>query len=360
MRDIAIVSFAQLPNVRRDTEREEVELVQPVVVEALKQVGLTKRDIGVVISGSCDYLLGRPFSFVSAIDGVAPWPPIVESHVEMDGAWALYEAWVRLQMGDLDTALIYCYGKSSLGDLPEVLTQQLDPYYLAPLWPDSVSLAALQARALLDTGRATERDMADVAVRSRQHAKDNPYAQRKTQHTADALLAQPYLVAPLRKHDCPPISDGACAVILAAGDTARRLSKRPAWIRGIDHRIEAHQLGCRDLTRSSSTSLAAEHAGVASAGPIDFAELHAPFSHQEIILRDALGLGADVVVNPSGGALAANPMMVAGLARLGEAAQRLSEGKGTRAIAHATSGPALQHNLVCLLEAEGPASAEVV
>jgi acetyl-CoA acetyltransferase len=350
MRDIAIVSFDQLPNVRRDTEREEVELVQPVVTGALAKAGLTRRDIGVVISGSCDYLLGRPFSFVAAIDGVAPWPPIAESHVEMDGAWALYEAWVRLQMGDIDTALIYCYGKSSLGDLPDVMVQQLDPYYLAPLWPDSISIAALQARALLDTGRVTERDMAEVAVKSRKRAVDNPYAQRKTQYTAGDLLAEPYLVEPLRKHDCPPISDGACAVVLAAGDTARRLSKRPAWIRGIDHRIEPHQPGSRDLTTSVSTRIAAEHAG--ATGRFDIAELHAPFSHQEIILREALGLGPDVDVNPSGGALAANPMMVAGLARLGEAATRISSGQASRAVAHATSGPALQHNLVCVLEGE--------
>src|SRR5262245_882462 len=135
-RDVAILSFAQLPPVARDLEREEAELVQPVATAALRQAGLTRDQIGFTVSGSCDYLLGRPFSFVSALDGVAPWPPIPESHVEMDGAWALYEAWMRLQCGDIDTALIYAYGKSSLGDLPEILTQQLDPYYLAPLGID--------------------------------------------------------------------------------------------------------------------------------------------------------------------------------------------------------------------------------
>ena len=36
----------------------------------------------------------------------------------MDGAWALYEAWVKLQIGEIDIALVYCYGKSSPGDLP--------------------------------------------------------------------------------------------------------------------------------------------------------------------------------------------------------------------------------------------------
>jgi len=349
MRDIAIVSFAQLPTVRRDTDREEVELVQPVVAAALKQAGLDRRQVGFTISGSCDYLLGRPFSFVSALDGVAPWPPIAESHVEMDGAWALFEAWVRLQCGDIDTALVYAYGKSSLGDLPDVLVQQLDPYYLAPLWPDSVSLAALQARALLDAGRVTERDLAEIAVRSRRAAADNPFSQRRRQRTVDDILADPYLVAPLRKDFCPPISDGACAVVLAAGDVARKLSKRPAWIRGIDHRIEPHHPGVRNPAVSVSTALAAKKTGVDPAR-IDVAELHAPFTHQEWILREALALPPGVRINPSGGPLAANPMMAAGLVRIGEAAGRIGRGEAGRAVAHATSGPCLQQNLVCVLE----------
>jgi acetyl-CoA acetyltransferase len=127
MRDVAVVAFCQLPSVRRDTEREEAELVQPVVRGVLDQAGLTIEDIGFTVSGSADYLLGRPFSFVSALDGVGAWPPICESHVEMDGAWALYEAWVHLQLGRTDTALVYAYGKSSMGSLRDVLAQQLDP-----------------------------------------------------------------------------------------------------------------------------------------------------------------------------------------------------------------------------------------
>ena len=57
---------------------------------------MTIDDIGFTCSGSTDYLAGTAFSFVSTLDGVGPWPPIQESHVEMDGAWALYEAWVKL------------------------------------------------------------------------------------------------------------------------------------------------------------------------------------------------------------------------------------------------------------------------
>jgi len=330
MRDVAVVGYSAWNGVER--ERNEVEVLMPVVRDVVDKVGLTKSDIGFTCSGTSDYLAGQPFSFVSALDAVGAWPPIVESHVEMDGAWALYEAWVRLQHGDLDTALVYAVGKSTMGDLLDVLCLQLDPYVMTPLWPDPISLAALQARAYLESSGKSEDDLAAVAARCGRNVS----------------MDSEYIASPLRRHDCAPITDGAAAIVLAVGDRAREICDRPAWISGIDHRIEQHALGARDLTRSPSAKLAAENAG--SSGSIDVAELHAPFTCQELILRDAIALdGAEV--NPSGGALKANPLMVAGLERIGEAAQRVIDGNAHRALAHATSGPCLQQNLVCVMEA---------
>jgi acetyl-CoA acetyltransferase len=139
-------------------------------------------------------------------------------------------------------------------------------------------------------------------------------------------------------------------VVLAAGDAARALCDRPAWIRGIDHRIDGHDIGRRDLTAVPSATLAAERAG--AGGRFDVAELHAPFSHEELLLRRAMAVDADVV-NPSGGALCANPVMAAGLVRFGEVAARIHRGEAGRGLAHATSGPCLQQNLVAVLEADG-------
>jgi acetyl-CoA acetyltransferase len=345
-RDVAIVAFAQSDHLRRTDELSEVEMLMPVLHEVLRRTGLQTSDIGFTCSGSADYLAGRAFSFTMALDGVGAWPAISESHVEMDGAWALYEAWVKILTGEADTALVYAYGKSSPGELRDVLTRQLDPYYVAPLWPDSIALAALQAQALIDAGATDEPALAGIAARSRAAASDNPHAQLK-----GSVPPGDYLVQPLRTGDCPPIGDGAAAVILAAGDRARELCDRPAWIRGMDHRIEPHSLGVRDLTDSPSTRLAAERAG-AFDRPVDTAELHAPFSSQEVVLRAALKLDDRVRVNPSGGALAANPVMAAGLIRLGEAAARIHRGESDRALAHATSGPCLQQNLVAVLEGE--------
>jgi acetyl-CoA acetyltransferase len=204
---------------------------------------------------------------------------------------------------------------------------------------------------MIDARMTSEKEMAEIAVRNRRSAEANPFAQVKGSPDVASLLEQPYLAQPLRKHDCPPISDGAAAVVLAAGDKARALCKRPAWIRGIDHRVDPQGLGLRDLTRAPSAGLAAERAG-ARRDRIDVAEIYAPFTHQEVILRKELGLAKGVDINPSGGALAANIVMAAGLVRLGEAASRIWTGKADRALAHATSGPCLQQNLVCILEGD--------
>ena len=347
--DVAVVGFAH--HATESDVRSEQEMLLPVIRQALAPTGLKAQDMGFVVSGSSDYLAGQPFSFVAALDAVGPWPPLSESHVEMDGAFALYEAWLRLQHGDVDTALVYAFGKSSGGDIARVLAMQLDPYTLAPLFPDAHSLAALQARLLLDSGGATEDDFAATVARSWRNAAGNDKAQRAGNPSVEELLAAERTYDPLRDHDCPPVTDGCAAVVLAAGDRARDLVDTPVWIRGIDQRAEAHALGVRDLTDSASTRKAAHVTGVAD-GPVDVAEIHAPWSPQEVIVRHALGINGQTRINPSGGALVSNPVMVAGLERIGHAATALQSGEGQRAVAHATAGPVLQQNLVCVLEVD--------
>jgi acetyl-CoA acetyltransferase len=352
--EVAVVGFAQSPcRVREDATTSGVEMLVPIFAEVFGATGLTKADIGFWCSGSSDYLAGRAFSFVSAVDAIGAVPPTMESHVEMDGAWALYEAWVKVLTGEAEIALAYGFGKSSGAELRRVLALQLDPYLVAPLWPDSVSVAALQARLGLEAGRWTEKDMAEVAARSRAAARANPQAQVSGEVAVAELLERPYLAEPLRAHDCAPVGDGAAVVIIASAARARELRERPAWISGFAHRIDSGSLGARDLLAAPSAATASRAAG-AGEGGIDVAELHAPFTYQEIMLREALGLGDGVTVNPSGGALCGNPMFAAGLARVGLAAEAVMSGRAERALGHATSGPALQQNLVCVMQGETP------
>lgn len=311
MREIAVIASASIAEPQ--AERDEVELISAVASRALKDSGVPREKIGFVCSGSADLLIGRPFSFVQGLDGIAAWPPIRESHVEMDGAWALYEAWCRLQLGDVDAALIYAFGRPSAGSFSDVSVLQLDPYTATALWPDSDSLASLQANLM----------MSDEAIAARENVADpasTPFA----------------------------IFDGAAAVVLAADDLARRLCARPAWIAGLDHRVEAHALGARDLSRSTSTQQAARGASVDTLD-ITTAHIWASHSHGESLVANALhaaGCGREAKLKTG-----AFTPMVTGLANIGRAAQDVISGRTDASLAHASSGALMQHNLVCCVQA---------
>jgi acetyl-CoA acetyltransferase len=347
--DIAIIGWSISPMVRR-TDKTEAQLLLEVVSGAVDDAGITKADVDFTCAGSCDYVAGQAFSFVQNIDAVGAWPPKRDSHVEMDGAWALYEAYVRLLLGDIDIACAMGSGRSSTANPAHIYPMEMDPFYLAPLGTDAMSFAALQAQALLAAGKVTERQMAEIAARCRRDALTNPYAQVAGEFDVDALLAEEPVRAPLRKHDVPPITDGACAVVIARAERAKDLCEQPAWITGFAHCAELHYPGMRDLLASESARLAAKAAGVHEA-PVQVAEVQAAFTHEEPVLVDALGLGADVAVNPSGGPLAANPIMATGLVRIAEAAGKIRDGSARRTLGHSTSGPCLQQNLVCVLDA---------
>jgi acetyl-CoA acetyltransferase len=273
---------------------------------------------------------------MEVLDVLPCWPPVSHSHLEGEGAFALCEAWVRLLAGEADAALVCAYSRPLARDLAGVLTLQLDPYLVAPLAPRSHHVAALQARALIDSGRYAEHDFAAVVS-----------ARRGV--TVDAVLARPYVASPLREPDCSTTAcAGTAAIVLAAGASASRALANPAWIAGIDHRIETSALGARDLTRSPSTEAAAARLGLCGSA-IDILEVHAPYSHQELIVTDAIGASDVGALNPSGGVLPADPLGVSGLIRIGAAASAVSRGAARRAVAHATNGPCLQQNLLCLL-----------
>ena len=100
--DIAIIGWSISPMVRH-TGSTEAQLLNEVISGATENAGITRADVDFTCAGSCDYVAGQAFSFVQNIDAVGAWPPKRDSHVEMDGAWALYEAWLRLQIGDIES-----------------------------------------------------------------------------------------------------------------------------------------------------------------------------------------------------------------------------------------------------------------
>ena len=161
-----------------------------------------------------------------------------------------------------------------------------------------------------------------------------------------------------------PEHDRAVAKLgdLAAEVVLRRVSML-AW-----RDLDDPEAGGSELHASTVAALWAEAGITNPAEEIDAAEIYVPFSWFEPMWLESLGFAepgrgwrmtesgatardGSLPVNPSGGALASNPMFSAGGIRVGEAAQRVWSGEASKVLAHATSGPALQQNLVCTLAA---------
>jgi acetyl-CoA acetyltransferase len=336
---VAVTGVAHAVAPRGDG-RNDAELLAPVVDAALADSGLARDDIGVVCSAGSEFLTGVVGTVMGAFDAFPGWPPRTHTHLEGDGAFALYEAWLRLLAGESRAALVCAWSRPLADDAVGVLSRQVDPYLVAPLAPHPASLAALQARALLDGGRYDEADMERVV------------AARRDRTDPDTLRREPYVAAPLRAADCSTVCAGAAAVVLGVDELVDRSTQPPAWISGVDQRMECAALGARDLAVSESVSAAASRLGLAGAR-VDVLEVHAPYSHQELIVLDAVRavVGEVGTVCPSGGALPADPVMATGLVRVGAAADAVRRGEARHAVAHATNGPCLQHNLLCALDA---------
>jgi acetyl-CoA acetyltransferase len=366
LRNVAVVGFAQMPTVARDEHRMSTEMLYPIVREALAQVGVERDDIDYQVSASTDYADGRPFGFVSALDVMGSWPPRQDLHLEMDGSFAAYYAWVKIQTGEVDTAIVCGHGKTSEGEPDRVYNLQLEPYYHAAIGLDPTSTSALQASAYMARTGATDSDLAAIAARNRNAGVKNADAQVRMETSATDLQRTPFKVTPLRKGYLPPIGESATCLVLAAEGKAEKLCRKPAWIHGVHHIAEFQTIGARDLTKSASTVLAAKKAfamaGIAGASDVDVIELHAQNPVHEMIVLEALGLDArspKPAVNPSGGALCADPIMSTGLIRLGETFRQLSGTAGDhavsgpkRALAHGMQGHCLQQNIVWVLGTE--------
>ena len=376
MRRIAIIGSNQSKHQRRKADQNVEDIIYETVRGLLDQASLDIRDVEAVIGAGDDVLDGRSISNVFTAEYAGAFLK-EESKVEDDGAYAASYAFMRIASGACDTALVYGYSKGSDSSPQHYSGMIADPLYLRPLGVEAITAAALQAQCYFSCYDVTERQAALVAVKNRKHASSNPFAQVSGELSVEDVMRSPALAEPIKQLDASPVSDGCCALLLGSEDAVKRFHMKPAWIRGLSFCTDTYYPGHRDLTEIRSAHTAAERAYKMAnihdpSNEIDFAEIHEPFSFQELMMYEALGFcgkgeggklvesgatseGGRLPVNLSGGALSANPIFATGLIRLAEAAARVAERggegnqKATNAVAHATSGFCLQSNIVYVL-----------
>jgi len=372
----AIVGVAQTRYERRKKDQIFADLVFDVTRAALDDAGLTINDIDSVVTVSNDFFDGRTISGMAVGDASGGQDKNI-STVSGDGTFGAFYGLMRVLSGYKATIVVAHY-KGSEGDVKMTTNGMFDPIFHRHLGIEAISAAALQANMYMSRYGIREEAFAEVSVKNHGNARNNPFAQLPMDITVRDVMQSRKIAEPLKLLDCCPISDGAAAVIIANEKIAARGRKKPVWIKGVAHCCEDYFLGDRDLARPVALAEAAKKA-YAMAGiknpvkEIDVAEVLEPFSYMEPLWLEGLGfckpgeggklvskgittMGGKLPVNPSGGALSANPILVAGLARLIEAALQVRGEAGARqvkkvdtALAHGFNGPCGQSHCVWIV-----------
>jgi acetyl-CoA C-acetyltransferase len=368
MEKIAIVGIGQTRHERRKKSQNFAEIVYEATTRALADASVTIDEIDNVVTVSNDFWDGRTISSMAITDACGSHGKDV-STVEGDGTFGAFYGLMRILSGSFGTTLVVSHIKCSESSMPHITNAMFDPVYERILGLDSISSSALQARAYMDKYGITEEQCAKVSVKNHGNAKNNPNAQMPMDITVDDVMNSRKLAEPIKLYDCSPISDGACAIILANEERANKITDKPVWVKGVGHCAEAYHLGARDLADPIALKAAAEKA-YSMAGikepfkELDVAEVYDAFSYMELLWMEGLGLcepgmagqlidkGAtgmegELPINPSGGVLSAHPVMVAGLVRLAEAALQLRGDAGDMQIAGAKTALAHGINGLC-------------
>lgn len=378
---VGIVAVAQTKYEECKTGADISEIIYEVVKEVLSKTSLkfTEDGTGIDSTVSCSQDLwdGRTISGAWCVD-VAGGHLRPEEKVAGDGVSAVAYGCMQILSGHYDTVLVVAYCRESITQGRLIEWMSIDPIFHRMLGLDFCSAAALQAKRYMYKYGITNEQCAKEVVRSHRNARNNPFAQSPKDLMVEDVLNSPILSSPIRALDAKPTSDGACALILAREEKAKKLTDKPVWINGMGSCYDAHFLGERDLADCDSLVLAAKQAyGMAGIieplKEIDIAEISEEYSYQGLLWSEGLGfcekggggklldkglteMAGELPINPSGGTLVGNPVSVAGAARVAEAVLQLKREAGRRqvpnakiALAHGMDGVCGQTHHVMIL-----------
>jgi len=378
MQKVGIVGYYQV-KLYSDANYGRYEMIFEASRGALDKAGLKKKDVSTVISCTNDYYDGRTISNCFTVE-VGGGYMADESKVEMDGAHATLYGLMRILSGNHNLAVVWGGSMASCYPYHTVRLYETDPTWERPLgYVNDITSAGFQMRAYMEKYGVSVEDVAKVAVKNKQNSAKNVLALKEAQlpnlSVKDVLESGMYADPATELMVAPPC-DGVAALLLAPEKQALKITDKPVWITGVGYSQDTYYLGDRDLSGCTSMNLAGKmaykEAGIKDPSTeIDVADLFETHAIEELIFMEELGLaekgkaveinsgiGGDIAVNPSGGALSGNPPCGTGLIRIIEAVKQLNGEAGDhqvkgarRAIASGQIGMCAQNNIVYVLEA---------
>ena len=370
MRRVAIVGIGHGKfGIRSDASLRE--LAFEAVKACVDDAGVPLKEVESMVTG----IAGDEFSFalqpsaqVHDYIGFHPKPNYRVEGACATGSVALRTGWMNVASGLADLVLVV--GVEKMTEVPtpvatDIMGRGGDATWEYPFGTTFPGYYAMIANAHMAEFGTTEEQLARVAVKNHYYGSLNPYAQMQKEITLEKALASFTVAHPLKLFDCSLITDGAAAVLLAAEERVRSISKKPVWIDGLGMATDTMRISERkSLTSILATREAAKAAyKMANIGPgdIDVATVHDCFTIAEIVAYEDLGfcergeggkliaaketyVGGKIPVNVDGGLKSkGHPLGATGVSMAVEITKQLRGEAGPRQVKDAEIG--LSHNV---------------
>lgn len=373
---VAIVGIGQTYHTARRPDVNQPEMVAEAVRAALADAQLSIRDIEAVFFSNMETFEGifLPDHGMAAEVGAFGRPGLKVCTGGTSGGSVVCEGFFFVTSGLYDLALVIGFEKQDCGDTTAAITAAATPMWGKGAATGAIGEFAKQALSYMETSGAKEEHAAMVRLKADRNACRNPYAHLKLGlKSVDEVLQSAYLVWPLRILDFCPQSCGACALIFASEQRAKKITKKPVWIADVEtvHQepfragVFGDPTGKETYTQHVACERLYKRNGITNPRKdIDTAEIYEPSNWEELNLYEHLhfcekGEGWKLIekgiteikgefpVNCSGGVIATNPIGATPTIRVAEAALQIrgdaGEHQATRdiktALATALGGP---------------------
>jgi len=392
---VGIVGAAVTPFKSKWYEKTYYELAQWAARDAMKDAGVTTKDVDAVVYGIYNDIFQRtciPEHPLQGIIGLQNKPGVRVSNGGATGAYAMSVAHAYVAAGRYDCVMVLgvekstdCFDFTSRSSTPEVIKVigwSGDSFFEQKIgWTASDSYAEV-ALAYMDAhpGDLKSEVTARVSAQLSQQVKGNPVAQRRDdQCTPEEVMNSRYIVYPFKELEICVYSEGAGAIIFASEERAKAIAKNTGtpvvWITGVGEANEVSFAGKnlnhwgRIMSHHAAGQMAYKMAGITDPlKEIQVVEIHDAFVHQLEITMAELGFvplgradslvedgimmpGGPLSLNPSGGliycghAVGASNIMSAWSCR-----NEMISKHYRRGLVHGTGSTVCQYGVVLILE----------
>jgi acetyl-CoA acetyltransferase len=349
----------------RYPDKDVVELAATAALAALKDAGISIKDVELVSSGNLyqsNAMIGQRIMKEIGSTGV---PVINVSNACATGSTAFREAYYAVASGAYD--IVMAVGSEQMGKMGLLggggggdRAYSTEGVMGTGIMPGVFGQAGAEHMRKYGT---TQEQIAKIGVKASVHGSINPYAMYnnpdQVKNLEDVMNAR-VVAWPNTLYMCCPTSDGAAAAILMSAEKAKQYTKKPVWVAASV--LSSDPYSERNPTMfdiNTVTQIAAKEAYEKSGiGPqdLDMVELHDCFATAELVHYENLFLcgegeagkliddketynGGKIPVNVSGGLLSkGHPLGATGVANIVEVVWHLREEAGQRQVKGAKTG----------------------